>query len=320
MQYRYLTADVFTDRAFGGNPLAVLPDARGLTTGQMHAIAREFNYSETTFVLPPQSGAHTRRVRIFTPGGEVPFAGHPTVGTAHVLAATGAIPLTGAETRILFEEEVGPVPVTIRATDGIPEFCQLSVARLPEPGPQTPDARDLAAMLSLEERDIAAGAWAPQFVSCGLEFLIVTVHGRQAVARARPRLDLFEQTMRGRWSEMVFVFAMDPALPGSHVRARMFAPTIGVPEDPATGSACAALGGYLAQRSNQQSGLERWVVEQGVEMGRPSIVEIEVDREEGRTTAVRVGGRSVLVCEGIMHVPLETADAAAVRSVPVTGS
>src|SRR5689334_8169658 len=126
MPYRFLTADVFTGAMFGGNQLAVLPDARGLTGEQMLAITREFNYSESTFVLPPERGG-TRRVRIFTPGGEVPFAGHPTVGTAHVLAAIGEIPLAGAETRIVLEEGVGDVPVTIRAEDGQPVFAQLSV-------------------------------------------------------------------------------------------------------------------------------------------------------------------------------------------------
>src|SRR5215813_2560216 len=132
MNARYITADVFTDSRFGGNQLAVFPDARGIDPGLMQKIAREFNYSETTFVLPPDDPSHTARVRIFTPGGELQFAGHPTIGTAHVLAATGVIPLTGAETRIVFEEGVGPVPVTIRAKDGTPDFVQLSVAKLPE--------------------------------------------------------------------------------------------------------------------------------------------------------------------------------------------
>src|SRR3954469_22757410 len=130
--YQFYTADVFTDTIFGGNQLGILPDARGLSTEQMAAIAREFNYSESTFVFPPDDPKHTRRVRIFTPGGEIPFAGHPTVGTAHVLAAIGEIALTGNETRIVFEENVGPVPVVIRARDGKPEFAQLSVAKLPE--------------------------------------------------------------------------------------------------------------------------------------------------------------------------------------------
>src|SRR4051812_9357121 len=151
---RYFTADVFTDHMFGGNQLAVFPDARDIPPELMPRIAREFNYSETTFVLPPSDPKHTRRVRIFTPGGELQFAGHPTVGTAHVLAAVGAIELTGRETRIVLEEGVGPVPVLVRAERGRPVFAQLSAAQLPQVGAPPPDSRTLAAMLSLEPRDL----------------------------------------------------------------------------------------------------------------------------------------------------------------------
>src|ERR687895_508855 len=164
MKYRYYTADVFTDRPFGGNQLAVFPDARGIDSARMQEIAREFNLSETTFVLPPDDTRHTRRVRIFTPGAEIPFAGHPTVGTAHVLAAIGDIPLTGETTRIVFEEGVGPVPVTVRSNGRQPVFAQLSVAKLPEVGPSPPSAARLAAMLSLEVGDLAGGEMAPESV------------------------------------------------------------------------------------------------------------------------------------------------------------
>src|SRR6187455_367171 len=145
--YTFYTADVFTDTLFGGNQLGVLPDARGLTTEQMLAITREFNYSESTFVFPPDDPKHARHVRIFTPGGEVPFAGHPTVGTAHVLAETGELSLTGAMTRIVLEEGVGPVPVTIRTEGGRPVFAQLSVAKLPEIVATPPSRDDLARVL-----------------------------------------------------------------------------------------------------------------------------------------------------------------------------
>jgi trans-2,3-dihydro-3-hydroxyanthranilate isomerase len=294
---RYFTADVFTSARFGGNQLAVLPDARGLGDAQMLAITREFNYSETTFVLPPEDPSHTRRLRIFTPGGEVPFAGHPTVGTAHVLAEIGEIPLTGDETRIVFGENVGPVPVLIRSSGGKPVFCQLSVAKLPEVGLELPGPAEMASCLSLADDDLRDGNWRPQVVSCGLPFAFVPVRDRSAVARARVRLDRWEELLAGRAGEMVMVFAMDAEEPGHDVRARMFAPGISVPEDPATGSACAALGGYLAQR-DQREGTLRWIVEQGYEMGRPSLLEIEVDRGDGEITGVRVGGATVLVCEG----------------------
>jgi len=295
--YQFYTADVFTDTQFGGNQLAVLPDARGLTTEQMAAITREFNYSESTFVFPPDDPKHTRRVRIFTPGGEVPFAGHPTVGTAHVLAAIGEIPLTGAETRIVLEENVGPVPVMIRARDGKPEFAQLSVAKLPEVSQPTVSRERLAAILSLEPNDILDGDFAPQMVSCGLPFLIVPVTDRKALARSRLRLEPWEESLQGTPSEMVMLFAADPERPGSDMRARMYGPAVSIVEDPATGSACACLAGYLAART-PRDGTLRWVVEQGFEMGRPSILETEADKKDGVITAVRVGGQTVLVSKG----------------------
>jgi len=295
--YTFYTADVFTDTQFGGNQLGVLPDARGLSTEQMHAITREFNYSESTFVFPPEDPKHTRRVRIFTPGGEVPFAGHPTVGTAHVLAAIGEIPLTGAETRIVLEENVGPVPVMIRARDGKPEFAQLSVAKLPEFTEPPVSREQLASLLSLDPQDLLDGDYAPQTVSCGLPFLMVPLRDRKAVARSRLRLEPWEQSLQGTPSEMVMVFAADAERPGSDIRARMYGPAVSVPEDPATGSACACLAGYLAART-PRDGTLRWVVEQGFEMGRPSILETEADKQNGAITAVRVGGKTVLVSKG----------------------
>ena len=302
MNARYLTADVFTDRRFGGNQLAVFPDARDIPPDLMPQIAKEFNYSETTFVLPPTNPSHTARVRIFTPGGELQFAGHPTIGTAHILASIGAIPLTGSETRITFEEGVGPIPVTIQSTGGKPVSAQLSVAKLPEVGPPPPSNETLAAMLSLSKDDLLHGEMSPQAVSCGTQFLFIPVRDRAAVARSRLKLDLSEATLGSYTTNKVMVFAMDGELPGSHVRARMYAPAIGVPEDPATGSACVALGGYLAARDQQSDGTLRWIVEQGFEMGRPSILEVEADKKNGAITGARVGGKTVIVCEGMMAV------------------
>jgi trans-2,3-dihydro-3-hydroxyanthranilate isomerase len=300
MNAPFFTTDVFTDRKFGGNQLAVFPDARGISAESMPAIAREFNYSETTFVLPPDDPSHTAKVRIFTPGGELRFAGHPTIGTAFVLAHTRAVKLRGPETSIVLEEGVGPVPVVIRSSDGRAEFAQLSAAMLPEVGPPPPPAAVLADLLSLAPNDLAGGSMAPEAVSCGTPFLYVPLRSRDAVARARIKLDVYESTLGGYLTDKIFVFAMEAEQPGHDIRARMFAPSIGVPEDPATGSACVALAGYLASRDPRRDGTLRWVVEQGFEMGRPSILEIEADKSGGATTAARVGGRSVLVSEGTM--------------------
>jgi trans-2,3-dihydro-3-hydroxyanthranilate isomerase len=302
MNAHYLTADVFTDRKFGGNQLAVFPDARQINSDLMPRIAQEFNYSETTFVLPPDDPSHTARVRIFTPGGELQFAGHPTVGTAHVLASIGAIRLTGDETRIVLEEGVGPVPVTIRAKNGRPEFAQLTAAKLPETGPPPPDADTLAAMLSLKSGDVLSDGMKAAALSCGTPFLFVPVRDRATVGRARIKMDVWESALAGYITREVFVFAMDAEHADNDIRARMFAPGIGVPEDPATGSACVALAGYLAERDARTQGTLRWIVEQGFEMGRPSILEIEADKKQGAVTSVRVGGRTVLVCDGTMEL------------------
>lgn len=302
MNARYLTADVFTDRKFGGNQLAVFPDAREIPPDLMPQIAREFNYSETTFVLPPDDPSHTAKVRIFTPGGELQFAGHPTIGTSHVLAVVGAVPLTGDETHIVLEEGVGPVKVTIRSRDGVPEFAQLTAAKLPEVGPPAPASEKLAAMLSLSKDDLIGRDMQPESVSCGTPFLFVPLTDRRAVGRARVKGDLLDAALAGYVTNKVFVFAMDGERPGSQVRARMFAPTIGVPEDPATGSAAVALGGYLAARDPRFEGTLRWVVEQGFEMGRPSILEVEADKRGGKVTAARVGGRTVMMCEGTIEL------------------
>lgn len=303
MPHRFVTCDVFTKTIFGGNPLAVFPDASGIPTAALPSIAREFNLSETVFVYPPERPEHTRRLRIFTPAAELPFAGHPTVGAAFVLATLGMIPVRGDETRIVFEEGVGPVPVAIRAVKGVPVSAQLTAAQPPEVGPPTPGRSVLADVLSLEPADILGGMLAPQAVSCGLPFLIVPLRDRDAVRRARVRLDHWESWLRTYWAPQVLVFARDAEREGSDLRARVFVPGLSVPEDPATGSAATALGAYLAARDPQPDAALRWVVEQGFEMGRPSILEIEANKAAGEVTAVRVAGECVMVSRGEIDVP-----------------
>lgn len=303
MRVPYITADVFTDRAFGGNQLAVFPDARQIDPALMQAITREFNFSETTFVLPPDNPDHTARVRIFTPGRELPFAGHPTVGTAHVLASTGIIKLTGKETKIVFEEIAGPVPVTIRANGGKVEFCQLTAARLPETMPGAPSRERLAEALSLPVDALRSGEWSPEIVSCGTPFVFVPLKDRQAVAAARAKLDVWDEVFAGRATSEVFLFATEGDRTGSDVHARMFTPGIGIAEDPATGGAAVALAGYLAKRDSRVDGTLRWVIEQGFEMGRPSILEAEADKKGGQVTATRVGGSTVTMMSGEFQLP-----------------
>ena len=311
MKHRFVTCDIFTSRVFGGNPLAVFPDARELPEESLQQIAREFNLSETVFIYPPSDDAHTRRLRIFTPAAEIPFAGHPTVGAAFVLATLGEIALTEPETRVVFEEGVGPVPVLMRVSGGKPVFTQLTTAVRPEVGPPTPGRSILADILSLEPADILGGMMAPQAVSCGLSFLIVPLKDCDAVRRAKVRLDHWESSLRLYWAPEILVFARDPELDGSDIRARVFVPGLSVPEDPATGSAAAALGAYLAARDTTSATSLRYVVEQGFEMGRPSILELEVEKEDGAITSVRVGGEAVMVSEGEISIPAGAASPSA---------
>jgi trans-2,3-dihydro-3-hydroxyanthranilate isomerase len=302
MRYRFITADVFTDRIFGGNPLAVLPDARGLGSGQMQSIAREFNLSETVFVLPPDDPAHDRKLRIFTPAQEVPFAGHPTVGSALVLAATGALELAGETTRITFEEPAGPVPVTIRAPGGKASFAELTAPVAPElhPAP-APDA--IAAMLSLTPADLRTDAGLPEFASCGFPLLIVELADAAALGRARLDLTLWQRLLADAWSREVYLVSRESTDPAADFQVRMFAPAAGIAEDPATGGAAAALGGWLGRRATPPDGTSRHVIAQGIEMGRPSRLEIAVEKRAGEVAAVRVGGSAVLVSEGAIEVP-----------------
>lgn len=304
MRYRFCTGDVFTDEIFGGNQLAVFPDATSLETRQMQSVARELNLSETVFVFPPEDPGHTRRLRIFTPGVELPFAGHPTVGSAYLLALLGHIPLDGETTSIVFEEGVGPVPVTIHARDGKPASSTLSAAKMPELGPVPPAVAELASVLSLEPADILDDDWKPQAVSCGVPFLFVPLRDRDALARATTDIAQWKSILADTWAPHIYVFCREPERPGSDLRVRMFAPAMGIAEDPATGAAATAFAGYLAQHEPGPSGTCRWVIEQGFEMGRPSILHVEADRADGEVVAIRVGGTSVLVSEGEMEIPV----------------
>ena len=297
----YFTLDVFTDQRFGGNQLAVILDARGLTSDEMLQVTREFNFSETTFVLPAEDAVMTRRVRIFTPGGEVPFAGHPTVGTAIALVFSGDVTTGGDDVQIVLGENVGPVPVTVRLRDGVPEWAQLSVAQMPIEEPPL-DPALVCEALGLQLSDLLPlETHAPRVTSCGLPFLIVPVATRDAVERARVQVEPFERSFRNTSADMMLVFAPISDTPGVDIHCRVFCPGVSVPEDPATGSANAALGGYLAART-PRTGTLRWITQQGIEMGRPSRLEIEVDKVGTAITAVRVGGSAVLMSEGRLRV------------------
>ena len=301
MNRRYVITDVFTDRPFAGNPLAVVLDAGGLDTDAMQAIAGEFNLSETTFVLPPDDPDHAATVRIFTPAREVPFAGHPTIGTALVLAGRGLVAAEGDAPTIVLREGAGPIPVRLRRVDG-----RLVHAELQAPGSPTftpaPPLAFVARALGLGEDDLVTGRGLPEGASHGLPFLIVEVRDRGALARARLNRTLWSEHLAGTAHDHLYVVTADGA-PGFDFQVRMFAPGAGVEEDAATGSAAAALGGWLGIQGGLADGTHRFVLAQGVEMGRPSRLDLVVERSAEALNAVRVGGRAVTVMEGTLLAP-----------------
>ena len=296
MKRRYITVDVFTDRAFGGNPLAVVLDAGGLSTAQMQAIAREFNYSETTFVLPPKDPAHDAQVRIFTVNREIPFAGHPNVGTAFVLASQAGKP----PARLLFEEEAGLVPVEVVTEQGrfvSTEFtAPQSLKRMSEVS-----SEQAAALLSLSARDIKTDRHPPQVISVGLSFIAVELASREALRRARPDAAAFDKTFPLDGSDAVYLYTRD--VPSDEqpcdLQARMFHPgSSGLSEEPATGSATAAAAALLADLDATGDGELKLRIGQGVDMGRPSLLLTRVRKQGGKIASIHVGGASVMMMEG----------------------
>jgi trans-2,3-dihydro-3-hydroxyanthranilate isomerase len=295
MQRRYITVDVFTDRAFGGNPLAVVLDAGGLSTAQMQKIASEFNYSETTFVLPPQDPANDARVRIFTVRSELPFAGHPNVGTGFVLAAQA----TNPPARLKFEEGAGLVPVEILKRDGRVAGAELTAPQaLSKLAPL--NAEQAAACISLSVADIRTDRHPPQIVSVGLAFLVVELASREALRQARPDAVAFARAFPRDGSDAVYLYTRDvPTAEACDLQARMFHPgSSGLSEDPATGSATAAAAALLADLASDRDGELKLRVGQGVDMGRPSLLLTRVRKVNGAVASVHVGGACVQMMEG----------------------
>jgi trans-2,3-dihydro-3-hydroxyanthranilate isomerase len=298
VKFRYYICDVFTETRFGGNQLAVLPQADGLSEHQMQQIAREFNFSESAFVFPARSG-HTRYVRLFTPAREVPFAGHPNVGTAFVLANAGEFGEIRSSLTVTFEEAAGLVSITIHEEKGKVAWCELAAPQSLSLGKSIP-ARLVASAVSLDMEDILTDTHEPQVASVGLPFVITELRDRSALERARPNLNGFDALGAQGVRPSVHLYAR--AIDNFDIRARMFAPLSGVPEDPATGSANCALAGLLAHYSGQPSGSFSFRIAQGVEMGRPSTLKARAEKSSGVVQATWVGGAAVLVSEGTIHL------------------
>jgi trans-2,3-dihydro-3-hydroxyanthranilate isomerase len=297
-KFKYYICDVFTDQRFGGNQLAVLPDARGLNSTQMQQIAREFNFSESTFVLPPEKG-HTRKVQIFTPSREVPFAGHPNIGTAFVLATCSELEEFDNSTGLVFEEKAGLVGISIRRCDEGKVSCELKAPQSLSLGEVLP-VGIVADAVSLSESDINTDTHPPMLASVGLPFVMVELRDRSVLEKASINADGFEQIAALGVMPDIHLYVQ------SHdefdIRARMFAPHDGVPEDPATGSANCALAGLLGHFHPSDTGMFDWQIAQGVEMSRPSLLKARVEKLNGKVLSTWIGGNSVLVSEGYIYV------------------
>jgi trans-2,3-dihydro-3-hydroxyanthranilate isomerase len=301
MKLSFVTVDVFTGTQFAGNPLGVVLNAEGLSGGQMQAIAAEFNLAETTFILPPKDPANTAEVRIFTPRSEMPFAGHPNVGTAFALGRIGtsygrAIGRDG----VIFEEKAGLVPITF-----LKDGTMVTGARLASPqsltlGAEIP-ADLIASACSLSVDDIESRNHPPLIASCGVPFILAELKDRERLAAAAARSDVFMRDISTLPVTSLFVYTR-VAESGLDIRARMFAPHHGIPEDPATGSANVALIGLLAHLRREPNLRISKAIAQGVEMGRPSLLLAEAEKVQGIVTATYIGGRCVPVMSGTLEL------------------
>lgn len=296
----YVTLDVFTTERFAGNPLAVVLDARGLTSEEMQKIATEFNYSESTFILPPEDPANSARVRIFTPTAEIPFAGHPNVGTAYLIGQQAEIFGRPVGNTLRFEELAGLVEIDLTrenekvtsATIHAPRPLELFDEIAPEM---------IAACASIEATDVTVRTHTPVQASVGLAFALAELSSIDALGRSRPNIAAFHEAValhpRSGKDFSLFLYVRDPEDPWK-IRARMFAPLDNVMEDPATGSASADLAAYLVTLASESDTNIHLTIEQGVEMGRRSIIELNVVKAAGKVTDVRITGRCVIVMRG----------------------
>jgi len=305
MKRRYVTVDVFTGRQFGGNQLAVVTDARDLSGAQMQQIANEFNFSETTFVLPPQSPENTAHIRIFNRTQEMPFAGHPNVGTAYVLGSQESIFGRRPGQVMRFEETAGIVTVEVTWEGGVPTGATIAAPRLLEVG-KCIEAAGIARCLGLSEADIVLAHHKPISVSVGIEFFVVEV-AATALPRANPHKDAFAAVARQHfgsdpWDRFSIFFYSRAGAGIESLNARMFAPLSGTFEDPATGSASAALGAYLTSLDPSADGQFEIEIVQGVQMGRPSEIKIAASKAKGQVNQVKVTGRCVQVMEGVLDL------------------
>ena len=295
MKYQFFTLDVFAQQKFEGNQLAVIPNAEGINDSQMQKIAREFNYSETVFITRGDS-KFSWNVRIFTPISEIDFAGHPNIGAAILLA--NIIEFNVQEKiKLVFRERVGDIPITVHYETSKPAYAELEVAQLPQNGPNPPTKDQIAESIGLDISDVDSNQEISAY-SCGLPFLYVPILSLEGIKKAKLDNDKWKKYLSSYWAPQIYLFTKEVEDPKSDFHARMFAPGLGIAEDPATGSAVAAFSGYLAKSPKYQNGIFSFIIEQGFEMGRPSILEMSFETKMGTVTKVQVKGRATIISQG----------------------
>jgi trans-2,3-dihydro-3-hydroxyanthranilate isomerase len=294
--YAFCVVDVFAEQRFGGNPLAVFPEAVGLTDDELQAVARELNFAETTFALPPETPGDPVRVRIFTPRVELPFAGHPTIGTATVLASRGYGRPTDGGTRLILQEGIGAVDVVVQAS-ALGFRATLSLDGRVELPVERPDAADFARCLSLPP-DAIVETW---FAAVGPRFAFARLSSRERVDAAVLDRGAWQVAFARAWGPHLYFFAGDTSRSGAFY-VRMFAPGLGVDEDAATGSGAASLVASLAARKGLLEREIRVHITQGVALGRPSVIEAVGETSGGQVRAIRVAGNCIPVADGTMYL------------------
>ncbi|MEL6299147.1 MAG: PhzF family phenazine biosynthesis protein [Pseudomonadota bacterium] len=308
MPLPFVTLDVFTDRRFAGNPLAVVFGGEGLDTAQMQAIAGEFNLSETVFVMPPEREVHAARIRIFTPRNELPFAGHPTVGTAIAIAQKRAAD-AGADlspSLIVMEAKIGLLRVGVRGGVGAAPFAEFDLPKLPDVeagGDGALDHEAIATALGLISSDLGCQNHTPVRADAGVPYTFVPVQSVETLAKINLNLKAWSEAFGGDGHNAAFVYAKAAHPGGPDIQARMFAPDLGVTEDPATGSAVAGLSGVIRHFDRPRPGTHNYEIAQGIEMGRPSRIALSLEVADGGGLAnVRIGGQAVAVASGVLAI------------------
>ena len=301
LNFHYL--DVFTQTRFGGNPLAVVLDAHGLTTEQMQQIARELNLSETVFVLKSHNPAHSAMIRIFTPAKELPFAGHPTVGTAALLAELRAPGAEGEmDALVVLEQILGVLRVGVRLRAGMPSYAEFDAPRLPAEAGTLAQVEILAAGLGLIPSEIGFENHKPACFAAGNAFAFIPVSSLEAIGKAQVNHPHWGAAFQEQGLLGAYLYTRQCAHVGSSFHVRMFAPDMGVPEDPATGSAAVCFAGVVHKFDPLPDGTHKRTIEQGYEMGRPSSIALTLNVDGGKLTNVRIGGHAVRVAEGWLEV------------------